>query len=296
MPVRGVPGSGRWLVRRPAVLEQEVEGQVGQLGRGDLAGVVAGQRPVGEPVDEPLHFVIGVDPQVVGQRVGHGGAQVGSPPRRVLRLNGGERLRDHLRGRQPGRARLGAAVGEDHLGDRAQSARDLGAQLPVPPIQPGLDRLARVLLGAAGREGGSALQPVEFQRGRLPTEPPPVRREQPLGCGGDSAAPVGEQRDHGLGYADDLPGLPVRPQREGQTEGAGQVLLGDPLGDRGDLPAYGVQGAGVEGAPAPVRALDPVEDRVVDVQLRVVVAAVVLEERRETNSWASIHRPDVAVW
>ena len=32
---------------------------------------------------------------------------------------------------------------------------------------------------------------------------------------------------------------------------------------------------------SPVRALDPVEDRVVDVQLRVVVAAVVLEERRD---------------
>jgi len=143
-------------------------------------------------------------------------------------------------------------VGEDHLGDRTQSARDLGPQLPVPPIQPGLDRLARVLLGTAGREGGSALQPVEFQRGRLPAEPPPVGREQPLGRGGDRAAPVGEQRDHGLRYADDLPGLPVRPQRESQAEGAGQVPFGDPLGHGGDFPPYGVQGAGVEGAPPPV--------------------------------------------
>ena len=74
MPVRGVPGSGRWLVRRATVLEQEVERQVGQLGRGDLADVVAGQRLVGEPVDEPLHVRIGVDAQVVRQRFGHRGA------------------------------------------------------------------------------------------------------------------------------------------------------------------------------------------------------------------------------
>jgi len=61
----------------------------------------------------------------------------------------------------------------------------------------------------------------------------------------------------------------------------GQAFLGGPLGDRGRRGAELVERLGVDGQPLPVRALYPVEECVVDVQVRIVLAGVVLEERRD---------------
>ena len=83
------------------------------------------------------------------------------------------------------------------------------------------------------------------------------------------------------GDPDDLAGLPVRARRDQHPERVGEPLLSGALPDRRRGRPPPVQAAPVERAPLPVRALDAVEDRVVDVQLRVVVAGVVLEERRD---------------
>jgi hypothetical protein len=58
------------------------------------------------------------------------------------------------------------------------------------------------------------------------------------------------------------------------------VFLGGALAHCGGSATEPVHGAGIQRAPLAVSALHAVEDRVVDVQLRVVVARVVLEERR----------------
>jgi hypothetical protein len=59
------------------------------------------------------------------------------------------------------------------------------------------------------------------------------------------------------------------------------MFLRRAFADRGGRGAMAVDRAPVERAPLAVRPLDPVEDRVVDVRLRVVIARVVLEERRD---------------
>nr|WP_246244280.1 hypothetical protein [Amycolatopsis pithecellobii] len=59
------------------------------------------------------------------------------------------------------------------------------------------------------------------------------------------------------------------------------MFLRGALPDCGGSTAMQVQGAAVQGAPQPVAALDAVEDRVVHVQLRVVIARVVLKEARD---------------
>ena len=106
------------------------------------------------------------------------------------------------------------------------------------------------------------------------------RLDELLGLGGELAAPGGDQVHGLLGDADDLARLPVRSHRHQHPERVGEPLGGHPLRHRGGGGAPAEQAAPVEGAPHAVGALHAVEHPVVDVQVRVVVAGVVLEERR----------------
>ena len=173
------------------------------------------------------------------------------------------------------------AGGEDVLGDAAQPAGDLVAQLAVDAVEELLAGLALVGLRAAGGHGGLAGEPVAFEAVGLAAVAGLEVGDQLGGLRGHRAAARGEQVGGGLVDADDLAGLAVGAHREADPEGLGEALLGGALPDRGGGRAEAVDAAPVEGAPLPVRALDAVEDRVVDVQLRVVVAGVVLEERRD---------------
>ena len=86
---------------------------------------------------------------------------------------------------------------------------------------------------------------------------------------------------HVLADADHLPGPAVGAGLEPHPQRAGQVRLHHPLRDRRGGAAHRVDRPRVQGAPRPVRAQDAVEDGLVDVQLRVPVAGVVLQELRD---------------
>ena len=82
------------------------------------------------------------------------------------------------------------------------------------------------------------------------------------------------------GDAGDLPAVPVRAQHPSHPESAGKGVLHDQGGDRGRGRALPVQGHRVQRPPCAVGlAADLVQDQVVNVELRVAVAAGVLAER-----------------
>ena len=115
----------------------------------------------------------------------------------------------------------------------------------------------------------------------------------------DSAPPRGELVPHRLRDAGDLPPVPVRPRDRLHAEPGRQVLGQGPLRDRARGRFRRVQRRPVQSAPGPpvprpgrqrVLPQDPVEDRVVHVQLRVMVPAGVLRERRD-HPLMRVHEP-----
>jgi hypothetical protein len=101
------------------------------------------------------------------------------------------------------------------------------------------------------------------------------------GLRGDRVPAGAVQLAHPEVDAREFPGLTIGARHEPDTQRPGQVLLERALADRGRRASEPVEAAPVHRPPHTVRALDPVEDRVVDVQLRVVIPGVVLEERRD---------------
>ena len=218
---------------------------------------------------------------MVGQRVGDRAGEVRRVPRGLAPLDVGERRRDD-RARRPARGRrLLPAQAEHGLRDAGQAAVDLGAELGVPAVEHLLAGLAVVALGLARRERRLPGEADQLQRVRRAAEPRLERRGQLRALGRDLAAPGAEQVHRRVGHADDLARLPVGPGHGQHAERARQPRRHHALADRrrGGPPA--AQAAPVERAPHPVRPLDAVEHRVVDVQVRVVLAGVVLEERRD---------------
>ena len=219
--------------------------------------------------------------EVVGQRGADRARELGPVPRRPLGLDVGERSLDH-HGRRP---RLGGRFlpgdVENVLRDLGEASGDFGAELPIPPFQPLLNRFSVVGLRATGRERGLALQPVSFERVRRSPEFRLERIDQRRGLRGDRPPARREQVEDLLPDPTNLTGLAIRPGRELHAERAGEVFFHRALADRGGGAAVTVEGTAVQCAPLTVSTLDAVQDRVVDVQLRVVVAVVVLEERRD---------------
>ena len=150
--------------------------------------------------------------------------------------------------------------------------------------------LAAVGLRGAGGHGGLPLDPVALEAGRLP---PAGGFELLDQLGGPSADLVGARREHVARAGVDrgrLPGHPVGAHRHRHPEVVDQRLVGGALPDRGRGRLEPVDRPRVQRAPLPVvGALLAVEGGVVDVQLRVVVAGVVLEEA--TRPPSSARRP-----
>ena len=99
---------------------------------------------------------------------------------------------------------------------------------------------------------------------------------------GDRDGAGAEQVDHVLADAADLGAVAVGAGHHHIAQ-PGQLCLHQPVGGGGDAEPLAVQRPGVQGAPFAVglvAALDPVPDRHVDVQLRVSVAADVMQEQR----------------
>ena len=90
-------------------------------------------------------------------------------------------------------SRLLVREGEHVGGELGEPAVDLGAQLPVDPVQALLGGLAVVGLGAAGGEGGLAVQPVQLKRVRGAAVLGLERLDQLGGLRGDRPPPRGEQ-------------------------------------------------------------------------------------------------------
>ena len=220
--------------------------------------------------------------EVVGQGGVDRAGEVGAGPRGLARLDVGQRGLDH-RPRRPRPARSAHCRGR-----RARRARRRAAR-------------RRPRRAAGGRPGRA---PARGSRRRATS--PPAWRRWPAGRAGRVRALFGARPNRASNSAnsssafavtfrrreeirsiaccddaDDLAGLAVRAGREQQPEVVGEALLAGPLRHRAGGGSPPVERAAVEGAPRAVGALDPVEDGVVDVQLRVVVAGVVLEERRD---------------
>ena len=239
---------------------------------------------------KPGDLVVVEVAEVVGQRVGDGAREVGRVPRGLAPLDVGERRRNDG-ARRPARGRrLLSAQAEHGLRDTGQAAVDLGAQLRVPPVEHLLAGLALVALGFPGRERRLPGEPDQLQRVRRASESRLERRGQLRALGRDLAPPGAEQVHRRVGHADDLAGLPVGPRHGEHAERARQPRRQHALPDRRRSRPPTAQAAPVERPPHPIGALDAVEDRVVDVQVRVVLARVVLEERRD----GPVVRVDVA--
>ena len=151
--------------------------------------------------------------------------------------------------------------------------------------------------GAAGLPGQGAAGGVLAAAGVLPgllvqqPQRAPARRAavaglvlvgQPLQFPGDRDGAGAEGVDDVLADAADLGAVPVGAGHHHVPQ-AGQLCLHQPVGGGGDGEPLVVQRPGVQGAPFPVGtvgALDPVPDRHVHVQLRVSVAADVMQEQR----------------
>ena len=170
---------------------------------------------------------------------------------------------------------------EHGVRDLGQPAVDVGADLRVDPVQHLLAGLAGVRLRPPRHQRGLLGEPVELQPVRRPPVPGLERLDQLGRLRGDLTAPGRDQVHRLLRDADDLARLAVRAHREQHPERVGEPLLHRALADRRGGALQLVQRAGVDRAPHAVIAQDAVEEGVVDVQVRVVLAGVVLEERRD---------------
>nr|WP_241996437.1 hypothetical protein [Kribbella antiqua] len=198
--------------------------------------------------------------------------QVRGPPGRVLGLHLGQRRLEHLGLVDPPGQPLALLQCEHVAGDLAESPADLGAQLPIPSLQPLLDGLTVVGLGFAGRQRRLLLHVGQFQGVRFAAHLGLERAHQRGGLLRDRLAAGAEQVHHSLVDPDDLPGFAVGAHLELHAERLDQVLFHHPLTDGagGRLPA--VQRLGVDGAPLAIGSLHAIQNGVVDMQLRVMIA------------------------
>ena len=235
------PGRARPAARR------SVEGLVGELveQRGDVGAVG--------------------DAEVVGQRGVDRAGEVGAGPAGLAALHVGQRGLDHrlrrprLRGRAAARGRPSTVVR-----DPGQAAGDLGAQLRVDPVEQLLAGLPVVRLRPPGRERGLLGQPVALQRRSAPGRSGP--RTPSTSSAAFAVTCAAPRARSGPSPPAATPTIsrafPSGRVADQHPERVGQPLLGGALGDRGrGRRATGSSAARVEGAPHPVRALDPVEDR-----------------------------------
>ena len=261
------------------------------LAAGDLDDVLVRQGAVGELLEQGAGLT-GLEAAEVGrQREVELADQVVPGERRlaVRAVAGLERLDDDGLGREPvvGRLELGEPAvrcGLDDRGERrghrGQAAGDRGRGQGVPALVLLLDVLALVGLRAAGGHRAAALDDGALGAGRGAAVLVLEGSQPALGLGGDGAAAAGEQVLDVALDADDPASDAVLAHLPAHTEPAGQLALELALGHRGDRRPCAVQRLAVERTPLPVVPLDLDEDRLVDVQLRVVVAGGVLEEPR----------------
>ncbi len=282
-------------------------GQSQLVGEHVLSGGVGAEadrhrgRVRGKPVEELGDLGGVVDPEVIGEAGVDLADQVGAGPGGLLGLHAGQRGFEH-RNRRPGFCRqplhLSGRVAADiaaptvagiqvGVGDGGEPAGDLRGDLGVDPVEQRLAGLAVMGLGPPRGEGGLALQPVAFDAVDLAAVAGLEPGDQLGGLHRDGAAPRGEHLGRGRAHDRRFAGLAVGAHRHPYPKVGGEAFGEDAFPDRGRGRAHPVDRPGVQGAPVAVGALHAVDDRVVDMQLRVVIPGVVLEERR--------HRPPVRV-
>ncbi len=276
----GIQPRARCVVCRAAVVQSQLIRQhmfgravgIQRDGQGEALG--------GELVEQRRDLGAVAEAEEVGQRIVDRPGQVGrvSMPtcgsaRRPARSRS-PHCGDHCAGRGSlsARARTSAASWARPPSISARSSRSTRSRR-CSVVSPWWDFARRVAKVAwrCSRSRSSAV--------RLAAELRLERGDEFGGLRGDRAAPRGVQLVDRRGDPDDLAGLAVRAHRDQHPQRRGQPLGGGAFGDRPGRGPVGVEGAAVQGAPHPVCAEHPVGDGVVDVQLRVVVARVVLEER-----------------
>jgi len=287
--VFGVQGGLRGVQLPPVRAERGRAVGAAQLGRG------GGDLGWGEQHGPGLHrgddgghglVALGRGGETVGlQRAGGFGVDVPRRPRRPTSGEGGEDhgggVDDQLRTRDRSGGERVRVGGEGTLQPLLRVRVEHGGR-PLPPFLREL--LQRVdLLRFPGGEGGLLPQPDDRRGVGASAVVGLVLLDEPVGLDVDRRRPPGEQLEELLGDGGEFEGrvalraaFPVLPR---EAEAGGEVI-----GEQGVVAFRhrdrgAVQGAGVQGAPPPVRALRPVGDHHVGVQVRVVLAGVPVVER-----------------